>query len=153
MEKRSLLAAIAILIIFITGSCSFIEMKNQEKSDHIMMAQLLPARYEKGLNALKNMNYEEAAQQFYAFDNKKNKDVQQNKTISDFINNTYPNGKYLYEYSNAKNFYWKKDFKMAESYIKEIPDNYSGEFADDVAKIKKRIGKNKSLTIQIIKKK
>ena len=130
--NRYFWVAIAILIIFITGSCSFMAMKQHEKEERIMMVEVLPSRYDKGLNELKKMNYEEAAQQFLAF-----KTDGKNKVISDFINNSYPNGKFLYDYSHAKNYDRKSDFSMVKSYLKTIPDTYSGEFADDIAKMKK----------------
>lgn len=124
--------AVAILIIFAMGSYSFIEMKQQEKEYRRITVEVLPVRYEKGLSELKKMNYEEATQQFYSF-----KSDDKNKMIFDFINNTYPNGKYLYEYAYAKLYDRKAEYNSVGYRLRAIPDTYSGEFSADIIKMKK----------------
>lgn len=44
--------------------------------------------------------------------------------------------KILYAYANAQESYEKNDFRMAQHYLKDIPDNYSGDFSDTIKQMK-----------------
>jgi len=131
--NRYFWATITLLMFFIIASCSFSDFKQAEKEDQRMITEVLPSRYNKGLSDLKKGRYEEAAQQLIPFngDNKR-------KAVASFINSTYPNGKYLYEYSQAKFYDRKAEFNIVGSFINKIPDTYQGEFAEDILKMKKQ---------------
>lgn len=76
------------------------------------------AQYMQGIDFIKNYRYSDAAVKFF--------------------NSDYKNSKILYSYANAQDSR-VQDPSLAEHYLKQIPQNYSGEFSEDIKKLRESI--------------
>lgn len=131
-----LLIIFTVLLIGITTSCSIME-RNQKEEAERKTIESLPTLYIEGIRAINASDYDKAIDRLSLFHYKKDVDKKNNDAVADYINKNYPNGKHLFNYANAKFHDRKAEFNLVDKYVNEIPDNYSGEFADDILKIKK----------------
>jgi hypothetical protein len=122
---------IATILIIIMISFSTTE-KNRSDEANRKIIDSMTTEYAEGLKFLKRMDYEKAAQKFSSF-HYKNLD----KSVIDYRDKNYPNGKHLYNYANAMFHDGKAEFNLAGKYMNEIPDDYSGDFSDEILKMKK----------------
>ena len=109
-EKYIFWAVVLGGLIVIVGMCFGFSSYQSNKGKE--------ARYIQGIDFIKNYRYSDAA-------------------IS-FLDTDYKNSKILYNYVHAQDSRGR-DPSMAEFYLKQIPQNYSGEFSEDIKKLRESI--------------
>lgn len=104
---------VAIIILLIVGGCSVIESNNKEKAEKDYQHNS-DKYYQQGITLIKDRKYYDAAMLFDSFKDQ-----------------NYKNATILYMYAIAES---KKtsDPSMTRDYLKEIPENYVGEFAIEI---------------------
>ncbi|MCC5466792.1 hypothetical protein [Pelosinus baikalensis] len=130
MGKGFWISVAAILIIAMVSFA--ISEKNREDEANSKIIKDMPTTYAEGLNYLKRSDYEKASQKFSLF-HYKNLD----KSVIDYKEKNFPNGKHLYNYANAMFYDGKAEFNFVDKYMAEIPSDYSGEFSEEILKMKK----------------
>lgn len=106
---------ILIFLIILVYSCSSSE-NTQEKE----------ARYQKGIQLIKEEKWDEAT---VAFINLKD--------------GNYKESKFLYNYASSRESDLKQNYDMARHYLKDIPDTYSGVMHEEILSYKKEIDSQK----------
>lgn len=98
-----------IAVVLLIGSCALIDENDDRK------------QYQNSIALIKDQKYRNAAVSLVGLKEKK-----------------YQNAQILYEYANAEDVK-NSDPSMTEFYLKDIPNNYSGEFADEIKTLRELV--------------
>lgn len=93
------------------------------------------SNYQKGIQSIKDSNWNDAASYF-----------------SILVNDNYKDSKILYSYAQSNVSLGKKDYRMAKHYLKDIPSSYNGDLHDQVlAYIKDSNDQKYKIALDLIK--